>query len=352
LQVWLNSLVYLRVSLGLIVFAVVCAVIPTSPSAVEQLYSSGVYPVVQSAVTSISNRVPIALLDVAAGTLLVAGAAIVRLRVRALGIRRALVRAAVVAAGACALIYLLFLALWGLNYRRVPLEQKLVFDGARVSRDRAIAFANTAASEVNAGYAAAHAAPPQMTALEMSFAETERALGATRIAVTGIPKRSLLAYYFRYAAIDGMTDPVFLEIIINPDVLEFERPFVVAHEWAHLAGYANEAEANFVGWITCIRSDAAGRYSGWLAAYQHALGALPRSDRRTITTLDPGPLEDLRAMSARYARSSPAVRQAARGLYDEYLRANRVAEGIGSYDAVVKLMLGTVFDPRWTPARR
>ena len=71
-----------------------------------------------------------------------------------------------------------------------------------------------------------------------------------------MPKRSLLGLYFRWAAIDGMTDPFFLEIIVNPDVLPVERPFVVAHEWAHLAGYADESEANFVAWLTCAHGDA------------------------------------------------------------------------------------------------
>ena len=71
-----------------------------------------------------------------------------------------------------------------------------------------------------------------------------------------------------------------------------------------------------------------------------------------MTPLDAGPREDLRAMSARYARSSPVVRKAAQDVYDEYLRANRVAEGIASYDAVVRLMVGTRFDAEWIPVRR
>jgi hypothetical protein len=191
-----------------------------------------------------------------------------------------------------------------------------------------------------------------MRALEAPFGEAQAALGATRLAVTGVPKRSLLSFYFRRAAIDGMTDPLFLEIIVNPDVLDFERPVVIAHEWAHLAGYANEAEANFVAWMTCVRGNASAQYSGWLAAYQHTLNALPRPDRSSVKALDPGPLEDLRAMSARYERSSKTVREAARGVYDEYLRANRVPEGIGSYDAVVRLMVGTRFTAPGTPALR
>ena len=49
-----------------------------------------------------------------------------------------------------------------------------------------------------------------------------------RPASSGRPKRSLLGFYFRYAAIDGMTNPLFLEVILNPDLLPVERPEVLA----------------------------------------------------------------------------------------------------------------------------
>jgi hypothetical protein len=302
--------------------------------------------------TTVSNQIPFALLDVATAGFLLGAAVMVRSRVRVAGFRRALPRATIVLVATTALIYLVFLGMWGLNYRRVPLEQKLDYDRSRVTPAAAIVFASAAATEANGGYAAAHSHPADTRRLEEAFAGVQRVLGASRVAVTGVPKRSLLEWYFRRAAIDGMTNPLFLEIIVNHDVLEFERPFVVAHEWAHLAGYAHEAEANFVAWLTCIRADPAARYSGWLAAYQHGLAPLSRPDRGKVKPLDGGPLEDLRAMAARYARSSPVVRNAAREVYDEYLRANRVAEGIASYDAVVRLMVGTSFDPAWTPRRR
>jgi uncharacterized protein DUF3810 len=170
-------------------------------------------------------------------------------------------------------------------------------------------------------------------------------------AATGRPKASVLTWYFRRAAIDGMTDPFFLEIIVNTDVLPFERPFVVSHEWAHLAGYADESEANFVAWLTCVRGDPLAQYSGWLVAYEQAIRVLPREARRTLA-LDPGPQEDLRAAAARYAKSSPVVRDAARDVYDRYLKANRVAEGIDSYEAVLRLMLGTRFDEGTQPRLR
>lgn len=333
----------------LVLLAAAAAIVPVPAATVERWYSSGIYPQIQSVMTTAANHVPIAILDVVAAVVLVLAVAAFLHRVRSIGVARALLRTSRSVVYGAALLYLLFLGLWGLNYRRVPLERKLDYDRSRVTRAAAIALANAAAASINRGYTAAHAGAPDTPSLERSFAEVQRVLGARRAAVPGVPKRSALSLYFRRAGIDGMTDPFFLEIIINPDVLDIERPMVLAHEWAHLAGYANESEANFVAWLTCVRGDALAQYSGWMSAYQHAARALSREDRATLTPLDAGPRDDLRAMAERYNRSSPAVREAARRVNDGYLRANRVPEGIGSYDVVLRLMLGTEFDPGWTP---
>ena len=106
--------------------------------------------------------------------------------------------------------------------------------------------------------------------------------------------------YFRWAAIDGMTDPFFLEVIVNPDVLPVERPFVLAHEWAHLAGYADESEANFVAWLTCVQRRRAG-------PLQRLARAVRASEQRAAARGSPcagrgsrpGPRQDLIAINAR-----------------------------------------------------
>ena len=339
-------------TIALVAIAAAAAIAPIPAVTIERVYSRGVYPPLQRALTLVSNTVPIALLDVGIAVALLALISITTGRVRRDGWRKASVRTLVTLIRVSAAIYLAFLAMWGLNYRRVPLEQKLDYDRARMTRDSVSAFANRAVRAVNDGYGGAHALRPDLTGLGYAFSDAEFKLGARTAAITGIPKRSLLTIYFRHAAIDGMTDPIFLEVIINPDVLEIERPMVVAHEWGHLAGYANESEANFIAWLACVRGDALARYSGWLSAYEHAVRALPRADRSALMPLDSGPRDDLRAMAARYERSSPVVRRAAESVYDEYLRANRVPEGIGSYDAVLRLMVGTSFDGNWRPAMK
>ena len=127
--------------------------------------------------------------------------------------------------------------------------------------------------------------------------------------------------------------------------MPIELPDVLAHEWSHLAGYADESEASFLAWLTCLRGDDLARYSGWLAAYRRAVDVLPRDVRRSLPQLEEGPKADLRAIAARLGRSSRVVREAARGAYDSYLKANRIPAGIENYDAVIQLMLATTLAP-------
>ena len=342
--------------LGLILSALVVAAVPLPSRFVEAWYSRGVYPVLQASITSVSNRVPIALLDITVLILVAALGFGFWRRVRAAGMLRALTSGVVTLLTLTAVVLLLFFVVWGLNYRRLPLDQKIEYDRGRVTREAALRLGDHALREVNGLHASAHrpdSGPAAGTALETAFASAQRMLGSQRLAVPGVPKRSLLERYFRVAAIDGMTDPFFLEVILNPDALPFERPFVLTHEWAHLAGYANESEANFVAWLACAQGDAMARYSGWLAIFEHVAASLPRADRVMLTSqLAAGPRGDLQAAAARYARASPVVRTAARDVYDTYLRANRVNEGVASYTAVVRLMLGAGLEDGGGPRLR
>jgi hypothetical protein len=339
---------------AVLIFAALAALlVPLPPHLVETRYSTTIYPVLQSRVTAVTNLSPLALLDVAAVAIGLFLTFSFARRMRARGLSSAVAYSSVNVLTLTALIVLWFFVLWGANYRRLPLEEKLNYDQARVTRDAALRLGTHALGEVNGRYDAAHATLVQGPSLDAAFGAAQRALGASRLAIPGTPKRSLLELYFRAAAIDGMTDPFFLEVILNPDTLPFERPFVLSHEWAHLAGYANEGEANFVAWLTCSQGDAMAVYSGWMAIFEHVVAALPGADRVQLTSrLADGPRRDLQEAAARYSRSSPVVRTAARDVYDSYLRANRVPEGVESYSTVVRLMLGAGLEDGRRPVMR
>ncbi len=344
-----------------LVCACAAAVLPVPPRVVEAWYSAGLYPPLQRVLTSLSNLLPFALFDV---LILAIPAAWI-----ALGIRdvrrssqrmRAGARWALRTAAGAACLYLAFLLVWGFNYRRLPLEQKLSFDANGVTAAAARDATHLTISRLNALFGDAHRHPTSTSddaSLASAFERATKELGAPGTTVLGRPKHTILNFYFRPAGVAGMTDPFFLETLVESDLLDVEQPFVVAHEWSHLAGFADEGEANFAGWLTCVHAGVAAQYSGWLFLFGELMNSLSRADRAPLMAqIDEGPRSDLRAIAARLAREvKPRVSAAGWRVYDEYLKANRVEAGAASYAQVVRLVLGTrvglTVDEAVSPAR-
>ena len=171
-----------------------------------------------------------------------------------------------------------------------------------------------------------------------------RSLGRPPLAVPGRPKYTVFTPFFTRAGVNGMVDPFALESLVHPDLLPFERPFVLAHEWAHLAGVADEAEASAVGWAACMRGSDALAYSGALFLIEESAAALPAPVWKTLTaSLDEGVRDDLIAIRDRLRRIQPRVRQASFAVYDRYLKANQVEDGVASYSRALRLILLPAF---------
>lgn len=337
-----------RRELPFIVLALVALVVPLPPSLVERVYSRGVFSFLQPMITALSNLTSVAWFDLLLGGALGLFAFItirdLRRRRGWLACGRLLRRVLVTTAA----VYLAFLVMWGLNYRRESMRARVPFDTSSISVGNATVLARSTVEQLNALHDAAHAAgwgdaDRIDSELAASFTRTLERLQLPARTRPARPKVSVLDLYFRRAAVAGMTDPFFLETLIAGDTLPFERAHVVAHEWAHLAGITDEGEANFVGWLTCVNGSVSNRYSGWLFLYSEILDAVPSDVATELRrTLNDGPREDLRAIRARYQREvSPRLAGAGWQVYDSYLKANRVEAGTASYAEVVQLILGT-----------
>ena len=337
------------------------AMIPLPREVIERVYSRGVYPVLQPRLTGLSNMTPFAWFDafvlLAMTTVLVMWT--VRLKRRRTGVGRTVAGLTVDTAAIAAVVYLWFLGAWGLNYQRQPLREQLDFQEDRITRDALHALAGRTIDSLNELHRDAHATGwPDIDQTRMvlgpAFMSAQRDLALPWTAHAGRPKRTLFNFYFTRVSIDGMTDPFFLETLANGTLLPFERAATIAHEWGHLAGYADESEANFVGWLVCMRGSAALQYSGWLSLYGTVMGALPRADRADMERrLKPGPRDDLLAISDRVRRYAvPVASRAGYAIYDRYLKANRVEAGVRSYGEVLRLLLGTKFNEDGSPVLR
>ena len=346
---------------GVSVLAVVAACVEVPRALVEHWYSTGLYPLLQHVLTPVSNLLPFAWFDVMLTTA-VAGAlfALIRAGRRAWRARRPAILLSTVGSvvAVAATLYLAFLILWGFNYRRIPMEERLVLDRGAPATGAVVQLGLEAAKHLDALHAPAHAVgwvsdQRQNAPLRQAFERVQQSLSDAPPAVPGRLKRTAFGPYFRWTGVDGMVNPWALEVLANPDLLPFERAFVAAHEWSHLAGYADESEANFVGWLSCIRADAPTQYSGWLYLFWQINGEVGSEGRATLgAALAPGPRADLNAIVERLQRGQlPQLRNASWLVYDQYLKANRVEEGIRSYGAVVTLLLRARFDEGWTPVR-
>ena len=338
------------VRLAIVAFAVVMVTIPLPRALVETAYSRSAYPIVRQLVTGLSSLTSLVLFD-----LLLLGGLVALLGWWTLGLIRAprggrlrvlasLVGQTVVLAAA---LYLVFLGIWGLNYRRESLGTQLGYTESRVTGPVLETLTAAAIENLNQLYDSTQDASwPQLDQLPVrlgpAFERVQQRLGVSPVVSGLVPKRSLLTPYFRRAGIDGMVDPFFLQILVNETVLPFERPSVTAHEWAHVAGFAHEAEANFVAWLTCLEGDDAMRYSAWSFLVPRLLAALPEASRQRLgAAIGPGPQADFAAVRARLGRTMPVVRRTARRINDRYLKANRVASGVASYGEVLRLAVGT-----------
>jgi hypothetical protein len=334
----------------LVVAAITAAVAPPGATTVERWYAKWFYPFLQQNLTALSNRLPIALFDVAIVVFLLIAIGIwtwsIRLA-RKKHAMRSLARGLAATLTLFAVVYLWFLAAWGLNYARPALESQVGFEASRVTPEAVRALAEHAVTRANKTYAAAHAAgfpaiteaPPR---LSDALHQVEREFGRPRSTLVATPKWSLFTPFYRASGVSGQLGPFFLETLLNPDLTGPERPAVLAHEWAHLSGYAPESDASFIGLLAALRAGPAAEYSVWLDLVSEATSQLqPVTQRLVFEKLEAGPRQDLEAIRERLKQLVKPVERAAWSTYDQMLKSQGVEEGVQSYSRVIRLLIGT-----------
>lgn len=334
--------------------ALVLALVPPSPAWVEHDYANGIYPVVQSAASSFTNLFPIALTDVLA--IVIVGGLITWWVLRLRQSRGRLKTIAFMSAhtvGIASLLAIVFLCAWGFNYRRPPMTSRIAFDATRVTTASVGAYVKSIVDELNATAPAAHAYALDEQTLETDlradYEPVVRALGDAHDVTVTRPKSTIVNRYLSFAGIGGLFDPFAYETIVNADFLPFERPFAIAHEWGHVAAFADETDANYIAALTTLRSPHPFiRYSGLFWIY----GYLPR-ELTAKYPVSPRVAADLNDAYARYNRYLNHIAFTLQwSAYDRYLKVNRVPSGVVSYSLFVTLLVGTPRDALGLPVER
>ncbi len=326
---------------------------PTSPPWIERHYSNGFYPPWDRAVRALTGPLPFTVGDVlffaALSGLIVWWVRALRATPRGLRVRRTgplVLRTLALVA----LVYLWFDVSWAFNYERVPLVDKIRVHPERTKLSVVDAFADRVVDRLDATAEAAHREHPsdaQVAALLVpQFDAVTSRLGDWATFPPPRIKPTIFQPLMEATATTGFTDPWTHEVNVDATLFWFERPAIYAHEWSHVAGFADESEANYISVITCTTSpDPLLQYSGWILTYFN-LG----SEVRVRHKLSKLVAADVRGILARYhAQVKPGLERAQRLAYDQYLKSNRVKAGIRSYRLFVQLLTGADYDAGGLP---
>jgi hypothetical protein len=331
--------------------AVTLFLVPISPRWIERGYANGIYAALATTLVPLVNRLPFALGDVLIALVLL-GFVVFAIRRARRGGRFAIVAIVLGLITLGGALGIWFQCAWGLNYRRIPVAYRVDYDAVRVNDRSVAAFARTIVAGLNRTAPAAHremasAGNADTAVLEADFLPVVARLGDTYRVRVSTPKTSfVLDRWFQIAGIGGMFDPFAYETILNSAFLPFERPFALAHEWGHVAGFTAEGDANLIAALTCLRShDPLIRYSGLFWIY----GYLP-GDVTARYPVSAQVRADADAAQARFLRYyQPRLYSLQWRAYDTYLRANRVAAGVRSYNEFTSLLVGTPLDAQGLP---
>ncbi len=250
-------------------------------------------------------------------------------------------------------VIFLFYFLWGFNYYRPSWIEKhgltaVYPDSVMLMQEMQLVSAKVNALRIKISKdTSALAYHPDWTMMENDIRiEQKRFLTSYGDKATGrvrirqlFPKGILLSL-----STAGIYIPLVCEGHIDPGLNPIQWPFTLAHEMAHGYGYTDEGECNFIGFVTCIKSENSHiQYSGWLGYWRYLYREVDHlSEERAdnvYASMLPGVKADLKAIRKdinRYPDILPWFRDV---IYDLYLKSHGMSDGLASYDGIISLVL-------------
>jgi hypothetical protein len=333
-------------------------------SFIERFYSNGFYARLQALLTPLTNYLPFAVYDLLIVAVVIGLPVWWTIRITKAEKGRRLRKAAKLLINTIVLtatLFLLFQLLWGFNYMREPLTEKLDYDAERINEEVAIGLYRLCIERLNAEVEEVHQTnlpddEEWRRRIQPSYNVLLKEFGRTGDITLAKPKATLFDKYLEASGITGLLNPFGHETIVGRGYHSLDRAFILAHEWGHLAGFSDEAEASFVGLLALLRSeDGACRYAGWLALYAHlplrSLKEKLKGENLETPNLSPQVENDLREMDEEAAkrRTNPTVSKAQWEMYDQFLKAQHAT---ASYGELITLVMGTEIDESWKPSLR
>lgn len=174
------------------------------------------------------------------------------------------------------------------------------------------------------------------------------------------PKPIQFSYFMSQSHLSGIYFPFSLEANYNDDMVRTNLPDVVCHEYAHLKGFIQEDEANFIAYVATTSSDNIEfRYAGYLEGLEYVHNQIYENDITEAFSLTDEISEQVRRDWFRFMPddywesnkkkeviSTEKVSEASTKALDTNIKLNGREDGVEAYSMVVDLLLDYYFAER------
>lgn len=251
------------------------------------------------------------------------------------------------------IFYFLFHFLWGMNYYRIPITEKITITKKYNTTDL-IAFTEQMIAQTNTIHSAI--TNNDTVAVNVPYTNTELFSIATN-GYKNLPKNlsefkyskksikpSIFSLPLSYMGFGGYINPFTNEAQINTLKPNYSLPMTICHEIAHQTGIASETECNFVGAIAAINNNNNYfKYSGYCFIVRHCISHLEKIEKGKgiafKNQLNKGVLKNFNESFQFKKQHKSFISDFFDDFYDSFLKINQQSEGIKSYTKFIGLLI-------------
>ena len=245
-------------------------------------------------------------------------------------------------------VYIFFNIQWGLNYHRVPLQEKLTITknySLNQLKKTTLYFINKTNK--------IHKKISENDSISVKFDNDlilESLLSIKNSSynknqkLNPIIKKSLFSLPLSYMGFSGYINPFTIEAHFNTNIARLNIPTTICHEIAHQLGYSAENEANYISIEATLNSkNEYVNYSGSTFALKYLLNEMYLNDKKAydqlIKKINVGVLKNYKEASDEWKKYKNPFEKYFKKSYDIYLKANNQTKGIRTYNLVVDLLV-------------
>ena len=320
---------------------------------IEEFYSLGLYQLISSTTLYFVNRFSISFGDL---LYIFAPLIIYRIIKKSNSTRRGITISSI---NIILTIYVLFSFQWGLNYHRIPIDEKLG-DKKTYSESELIKTTKLFIKETNTLQKNITSNDTTLVNFDdindILVEESIKSIRDSEFAVNKNLnlriKKSIFSTPLSYMGFGGYINPITLEAHINYNTPMFNMPTTISHEIAHQLGYSAENEANFIGIVSSINSkNEYIKYSGYALGLKYLLNEVFKRNKNEYkllrSTINKGVLKNYEQANQTWLKFKNPLEKYFKKSYNIYLKANNQTRGIESYNLVVNLLINNYSNPEF-----